>query len=231
MREFIYTVIFVMLTLLALSPNATFAKGQLLTITKVAVDFSSDTLTITGKDFDYKDISELRVSLGEFGDITVLCGGPPSPTATVIICDFQGVGGLPDDGDYRLIVSTSDKDKDKQSDNYDLTIGAVGLRGPPGPPGPKGNPGASNRQRLLGDVGELLPDTEVYSSQVSCPAGQLLTGCSSECKISSSNCHLMRCAGVPSPDLQTCYGQAQATNPAGAACLVNVRAIAICADP
>ena len=130
--------------ILGTSPTV-FAKGEELRINEVVVDFNVDTITITGQDFDYKDISDLGVELGTIGDITILCAGPPAPTATVIVCDFSSAGGLPDDGDYLLTVDTSGKSKKYESDEYDLTIGAVG------PQGLAGADGAPGRRRGLED--------------------------------------------------------------------------------
>ncbi len=64
-------------------------------------------------------------------------------------------------GDYRLIVMSKD-DEDK-SDNYDLTLGAVGPQGlqgdvgPTGPQGLQGITGATGPQGLQGDTGATGP--------------------------------------------------------------------------
>ena len=79
--------------------------------------------------------------LGNLGDIPDLCrptlNSPPDPD--VIVCDFSaanGGSGLPDDGDY--LVTVSNGNGQSQSDEYDLTIGAVGPVGPTGPQGIQG---------------------------------------------------------------------------------------------
>lgn len=97
-------------------------------------DPGSDFITITGVNFDNgskkkgQPPSDPVVKLANV--LLEVCG---TPTATEI------VAMLPDnqpDGDYRLQVITG---KSKlQSDNYDLTIGAVGPQGPQGPAGPAG---------------------------------------------------------------------------------------------
>jgi len=94
--------------------------GGHLRIDEVLVDFTLETITITGEDFDFGGY--LEVTLGQVpGDITGLC--TPFPTTT-IVCDFSGPG-LPLDGDYLLTVATGVGQS--QSDEYDLTIGAAAI--------------------------------------------------------------------------------------------------------
>ena len=136
-----------------------------LTVTEVFVDFNAETIEITGTGFDCGEL--LTVELGELGDISSLCTADFTPPQ-LISCDFSA-GGLPPDGDYLLTVacgkdkdSDSDSDSDSgkgkiQSDEYDLTIGAVGPQGPQGPQGKKGDPGLQGVQGKQGDVGDQRP--------------------------------------------------------------------------
>jgi cysteine-rich repeat protein len=110
--------------------------GAHLKITEVFVDFDNQEIIITGEDFDFGP-GPLEVSLGEFGTITDRCV-PSFSLPHMIVCDFS-VGGLPADGDYLLTVATGAGQS--QSDEYDLTIGAVGPQGPRGGQGPEGDDG------------------------------------------------------------------------------------------
>jgi len=144
-------------TALAAPPEGQQPGGHL-RITEVLVDFNAETLAVTGEDFDFNNISKLHITLGEFGDITALCVNPPVPTASHIVCDFFGVGGLPEDGDYLLTVATGNGQS--QSDEYDLTIGAAGARGEQGPKGeigPIGPAGPQGAQGLDGPAGQQGP--------------------------------------------------------------------------
>lgn len=104
--------------------------GGHLRVTEVFVDFNTQSIEITGEDFDFGP-GPLTVSLGEFGDISALCLVDFTPPQ-LISCDLSA-GGLPSDGDYLLTVANGNGQS--QSDQYDLTIGAVGPQGPAGPPG------------------------------------------------------------------------------------------------
>jgi len=118
------------------------AKGQQpgghLGIDEVFVDFDSETITIIGEDFDFGGFLEVTLGEAVVGDITILCTPNFVLIPQTITCDFSApIGtGLPADGDYLLTVATGAGQS--QSDEYDLTIGAVGPPGPPGPPGPTG---------------------------------------------------------------------------------------------
>jgi hypothetical protein len=75
------------------------AKGDL-TIDQVLVDPDTDTITITGVDFNFKNLEDLVVTLGDGvlvpADITADCL-TTLPTSDTIVCDLSG-GGLPAGG-------------------------------------------------------------------------------------------------------------------------------------
>ena len=169
---------------LAAPPNGQQPGGHLV-VTEVSVDFGYDTITITGENFDFNKLSDLQVTLGEWGDITALCVSPTSvdPTGTTIVCDFSSPG-LPDEGDYLVTVSTGTGQS--QSDEYDVTIGAVGPQGEPGATGPQGNPGATGATGpqgntgatgAIGQTGTQGPTGPAGTIPAQdCPAGQFVTG-------------------------------------------------------
>jgi hypothetical protein len=121
------------------------------------VEVAGHALTIVGTGFSPRDRSRLRVLLGEApgNDISALCASPP-PTDTAIVCTFAA--GLPQPGDYRLVVSRKNgdslEDRSENTDRYDLTVGGVGPQGPQGDPGPKGDPGASGAPGAQGPAGQ-----------------------------------------------------------------------------
>lgn len=103
--------------------------GGHLIIEQVIVDLDAETITITGKDFDFNSLDDLVVTLGDDvatpADITASCLNP-LPTSDTIVCDLSG-SGLPATGDYLLTVSTGKGQS--QNDEYDLTIGTVNADG------------------------------------------------------------------------------------------------------
>lgn len=86
-------------SLLAAPPRGQQPGGHL-RITEVFVDFSSDTITITGEDFDFG--GPLEITLGEVGDISADC---TELDAQTISCNLSA-SGIPADGDYLLTVAT-----------------------------------------------------------------------------------------------------------------------------
>jgi hypothetical protein len=111
-----------------------------------------DTLDIRGKNFDFG--GPLVVTLGGFGPLHLVSSSPQ-----------QIIADLPSNlqaGDYLLTVSTGGGQS--QSDEYDLTIGAVGPEGPTGPrgemgpqgiTGPQGPPGLAGPQGPAGTLASL----------------------------------------------------------------------------
>lgn len=118
---------------------------------------SETTFVIKGEAFSFVNLSDLVVTLGEFGPLTIQ--GTPT--------DVNIVATYPDaltSGDYLLSVSTGNGQS--KHDEYDLTIGgagAVGPRGPQGDPGPagpqglQGDPGPAGPQGPQGDPGPVGP--------------------------------------------------------------------------
>ncbi len=89
--------------------------GQHLNVTEVTADIDAGTLTIVGEDFDFGP-GPLVVTLGEYGLLTI------NFDDATLIDALLPVGIVA--GDYLLTVSTGKGQS--QSDEYDLTIGAVG---------------------------------------------------------------------------------------------------------
>jgi hypothetical protein len=110
------------------------APGDPLHITAVHINEVGHTLTILGEQF-LGGSDPFVVHLGQRGDITSQCLQAPT-TATTILCKFTP-SGFPPAGDYRLTVSKGTGTG--ETDQYDLTIGAVGPQGPQGPPGAPGS--------------------------------------------------------------------------------------------
>ncbi|MEM7221305.1 MAG: DNRLRE domain-containing protein [Pseudomonadota bacterium] len=110
-------------------------------IANVNADLDTDTLTITGENFD--NGAAPTVNLSMIGDLTVT-----SSNATQIIATLPAV--IPD-GDYLLTVTTGMDDG--QSGTFDLTIGATGEQGPQGKMGPPGADGAVGAQGPQGKIG------------------------------------------------------------------------------
>jgi hypothetical protein len=119
------------------------------------VQAEGHTLTIVGSGFMPKDKSRIRVFLGEApgNEISAQCT-TPAPTDGVIVCTLATA---PEPGDYRLVVSRKNgdpiEDRSENTDQYDLTIGAIGPQGPKGDPGPKGDTGATGDTGPKGDTG------------------------------------------------------------------------------
>ena len=161
--------------------NGGVGPGRHLRINEVVVDFDNETFTVTGEDFDFGD--PLQITLGDpgnIGDITPFCVPDFLADPQTITCDLSAPPGLPTAGDYLLIVSTGEGQS--QSDEYDLTIGAVGpvgpqgergpqgLRGPEGPSGAQGEQGQQGQQGEQGLPGPFYPASVVTDSVTSATA-------------------------------------------------------------
>lgn len=90
-------------------------------IREVFVDFDQENIVIIGEGFGGD--GDILVNLGSFGSLPII-----SRDAGMIVTGFPFIGLPP--GDYLLSILT-----DKESDTYNLTVGAVGPEGPPGPAG------------------------------------------------------------------------------------------------
>ncbi len=150
----------------ALGQGGAKQPGGHLQINEVWVDFDAQTIQITGRDFDFG--RPLRVSLGELGDISSLCAANFSAPQT-IVCDFSATG-LPADGDYLLTVWTGVGQS--QSDEYDLSVGALGPEGATGPEGPQGATGPAGPEGATGPEGPTGPEGATGSVGPSGAAGE-----------------------------------------------------------
>ncbi|HWP91296.1 MAG TPA: IPT/TIG domain-containing protein [Thermodesulfobacteriota bacterium] len=116
------------------------------TINEVLVDFEDETITIMGTNFT--PASDLTVTLGEFGVLNIV-----TSSSNLIVVEFPSQGLLA--GDYLLTVSTGSSQS--KTEDYSLTIGAVGPQGEPGPEGPQGPQGERGPQGAQGPVGPQGP--------------------------------------------------------------------------
>ena len=96
--------------------------GGHLTITEVQVDCDAGTITIMGVDFDFGP-GPLEVTLGDFVGTLPIAG---TPTANEIVV-YAPADLCEKAADMLLTVSTGHGQS--QSDEYDITIGAVGPQG------------------------------------------------------------------------------------------------------
>jgi len=123
--------------------------GGHLVIQSVLVDDATQQIGIAGEELDVGP--GFAVHLGG-SDLTGLC---TLVSSTFILCDLSGPG-LPAAGDYLLTVAAGTGQS--QSDEYDLTIGAVGPQGPAGPPGPTGPEGPEGPEGPQGPEGPEGPE-------------------------------------------------------------------------
>jgi len=136
-----------------------------LRVTEVYVNFDAfdgDTLLILGEHF-MSGPGPLEVTFGNFGALNVLS---VADDEILVECPPDADLGIPTcvDGDFLLTVSNDPKKK--HSDEYDVTIGAVGPAGekgdtgPQGPQGDVGPQGPQGEQGPQGDVGPQGPQGE-----------------------------------------------------------------------
>ena len=159
----------------AAPPNAAPPGGHL-NITEVFVTFGPpDTLTIMGEDFGFGP-GPLVVTLGDFDPLTIVSA---TPTTIVVNCPPDG-SNIPTclDGDFLLTASNGNGQS--QNDEYDLTIGAVGLQGDKGDKGDKGDTGDTGVSGLH-RVGTGFQPTSADSvspktAVASCPVGEKALG-------------------------------------------------------
>ncbi|MDT7043267.1 hypothetical protein [Candidatus Nitronereus thalassa] len=131
----------------------------------VNVGTTETTFTIRGEYFSFVNLSDLVVTLGEFGPLTI----DGVPTDANIVAKYPAVI---QPGDYLLSVFTGNGQS--KHDEYDLTIGAVGPQGPqgePGPTGPQGPAGADGAQGPQGDLGPIGPTGPIGPQGPVGPAG------------------------------------------------------------
>ena len=150
---------------LAFAVTSVFADGggnRSPKVTEAYVDFDERYLVILGSTFPSQ--RKLNVSLGEIGDIGDHCVVYRRFDPQEIHCDL-GVVGIPDDGNYVLVVSKTGRgDDDDEDDNrnngsrFEITIGAEGPEGPVGPQGPEGPIGAQGPAGPAGADGAQGPE-------------------------------------------------------------------------
>ncbi len=184
-------------TVLAAKPKPG-PPGHHLNITEVFVDFGPPgSLTINGEDFNFGP-GPLVVTLGEFGELSVL-----SDTPTQIVTELPpAIAAGNADGDYLLTVSTGNGQS--QNDEYDLTIGPAGPQGPQGDTGPQGPQGDQGPQGKLGPQGAQGPQGKIGLTGPEGPAGTgsarvvsfVHDGAPGECSYS--------CTDTASPSLAAC---------------------------
>jgi hypothetical protein len=151
MRKFL--IIFFAISVLL--PLSVYAKSDPPDISAVMVMNDPDAMVIEGVNFAVE--TPLLVTLGapdSPGDITDDC---TLEGDILITCDFSEGLGLPPAGDYRLEVITG-SGKDKSSNSYDLTIGAIGPTGADGADGATGSAGSDGVDGADGATGSAGSD-------------------------------------------------------------------------
>jgi hypothetical protein len=168
-----FTRILLSIVFACLLPLSAYAKSDPPDISGVMVMNDLDAIMVEGVNFAVE--TPLLVTLGppgSPGDITADC---TLEDDTLITCEFPA--GLPPAGDYRLIVLTG-SGKNKGSNGYDLTIGAVGPIGPQGDAGTDGADGTSCSITECVAPGEATITCGIDSVLVPCippPPAPLLT--------------------------------------------------------
>ena len=152
-----------------------------LKITSVLVDFENNQILIRGLNFD--NGTKPTVALGDSSYILSVCN--TCYDRNLIIAEYVDPIA---DGDYLLTVTTGPIAR--QTDAYDLTVGAVGSVGPQGPQGEQGPPGPQGEKGDKGDPGpqgiqgppgpgpEVVYVTQVgvFTATAMCSTGYKVTG-------------------------------------------------------
>ena len=137
-----------------------------LTISEVSVDHESSTMSIIGSDLNFGP-DPLQVILGDT-DISSHCVlDDPQADLQIIFCDGLV---LPVVADLLLIVSNGQDAT--QTDEYDLTFGAVGPQGIQGEKGKRGDPGPQGMQGERGPQG--LPGDNASFDTEGCVSGGVI---------------------------------------------------------
>jgi len=158
-RRFGVFVIFFSILFFCLSSWANSEKGHMdddrngrprafLKITSVLVDLENSQILISGLNFN--NGTTPIVTLGNSSYILSVCN--TCYDENLITAEFVDPIA---DGDYLLTVATGPSQR--QTDSYDLTVGAVG---PVGPQGEQGSPGPQGEQGPQGPQGEAGPQGE-----------------------------------------------------------------------
>jgi hypothetical protein len=137
-----------------------------LTISEVSVDYETSTILIMGSDLNFGP-DPLQVILGDT-DISSHCVlDYPLADPQTIFCDSLA---LPVAADLLLIVSNGQRST--QTDEYDLTFGAVGPRGFQGEKGDKGDPGPPGERGKPGPQGP--PGNNAFFDTAGCVSGDIV---------------------------------------------------------
>ena len=154
-----------MISAAAFADKAVEEEGNL-TISEVSVDYESSTMVIIGSDLIFGP-DPLQVILGGT-DISGHCVlDDPMKDPQIIICDSLA---LPVAADLLLIVSKGQSAT--QTDEYDLTFGAVGPQGIQGEKGDKGDPGPRGEQGTTGPQGP--PGNNAFFDTAGCVSGDIV---------------------------------------------------------
>jgi len=135
--------VFILFVLIA---SSALAQKPQVTITEVMVDFDSQSISITGENFNIGP-NPTTVSLGGFGNPNITTN-----SSNLLIVDLPN--GIPA-GDYLLSVSSGPGPK--KNDQQSITIGAQGPEGEMGDPGDPGDQGPQGPQGGQGPTGATGP--------------------------------------------------------------------------
>ena len=151
-----------MISAAAFADKAVEEKGYL-SISEVSVDYESSTMMIIGSDLNFGP-DPLQVILGGT-DISSHCVlDDPLADPQLIFCDGLALPAAAD-----LLLTVSNGQDATQTDEYDLTFGAVGPRGFQGE---KGDPGARGEQGETGPRG--LPGNHALFDTAGCISGDIV---------------------------------------------------------
>jgi len=149
----------------AFADKAIEEEGYLI-ISEVSVDYESSTMVIIGSDLNF-GADPLQVILGGT-DISGHCVlDDPVKDPQIVICDGLA---LPVAADLLLTVSRGQDAT--QTDEYDLTFGAVGPQGIQGEKGDKGDPGPRGEQGMKGPQGP--PGNNAFFDTAGCDSGGVI---------------------------------------------------------
>jgi len=149
----------------AFADNAT-EEEENLAISEVLLDYESSSMLIIGSNMN-PGPDALQVMLGDT-DISSNCVlNDPSANSQVVVCDSLS---LPVDLD--LLLTVSNGQGATQTDEYDLTFGAVGPQGMKGDKGDRGDPGPRGARGKAGPQGP--PGYSAFFETAGCVSGGVI---------------------------------------------------------